>query len=415
MAFRPKSSPPRLTAGPTEASKKRPKNATTGTKRAATEKFVASQAASRPAAAKSRTPGVASNPRPGADRPDLPLAGSKRREPLKAENSPAVERKSVRVKDAPEKTGRSARREDVHLLTKQEIARLVPTASNKIESTGPQKARQIHLSPRRDQKNDQTPHSNPQLPVTEPIRIQKVLSQSGLGSRRDMDDMVESGRVIVNGKPATPGTRVTEDDRVKVDGRLVRLRFPTRLPRVLIYHKQEGEIVTRDDPEGRVTVFDRLPRVQGSFWTVVGRLDFNTSGLLIFTTSGELANRLTHPRFEVEREYAVRVLGQLTEEQMRAMKAGVELEDGMAHFDQLMDKGGEGRNHWYNVILKEGRNREVRRMFEHFELTVSRLIRLRFGPVSLPTRLRRGTWAELEEREVASIMTWATTEPDRDE
>jgi len=176
---------------------------------------------------------------------------------------------------------------------------------------------------------------------------------------------------------------------------------------VLLYHKPEGEIVSRDDPEKRASVFDKLPKLRGQKWIAIGRLDFNTSGLLIFTTSGELANRLMHPRFEVEREYAVRVQGTMTETQMdQALKQGVELEDGLVKFEKLHDEGGEGYNHWYRVMLKEGRNRVVRRTFDALGLPVSRLMRVRFGIITLPPRLKRGMTAELGESEVAQVLDW---------
>ena len=173
---------------------------------------------------------------------------------------------------------------------------------------------------------------------------------------------------------------------------------------MLLYHKPEGEIVSRDDPQGRPSVFDKLPQLRSSKWISIGRLDYNTSGLLIFTTDGELANRLMHPRFEVEREYAVRIIGRLTEEQTRALTSGVELEDGLAKFDQLSDEGGEGSNRWYRVTLKEGRNREVRRLFEAVGLMVSRLMRVRFGPINLPPRLKRGKSIELDEAETRRLL-----------
>ncbi|WP_269533837.1 pseudouridine synthase [Chitinimonas sp. BJYL2] len=239
------------------------------------------------------------------------------------------------------------------------------------------------------------------------LRIQKALALSGVGSRRDCDLWVSEGRVSINGQVCQPGARVAMGDRVLVDGKQITIKWPDRLPRIVLYHKQEGELVSRDDPAGRTTVFERLPKIQSSAWVAVGRLDFNTSGLLIFTTSGDLANRLMHPRFEVQREYAVRVHGQLTDEQKKQLTTGLELEDGLAKFDMLEDQGGEGTNHWYRVILKEGRNREVRRMFEHFELTVSRLMRVRFGMLTLPSRLKRGQYYELEEPEVLAVLKWA--------
>lgn len=176
-----------------------------------------------------------------------------------------------------------------------------------------------------------------------------------------------------------------------------------RLPRVLLYHKPEGEIVSREDPEGRPTVFEKLPRINNGRWIAVGRLDFNSCGLMLFTSSGELANRLMHPRYELEREYAVRVLGEPTPEAMAQLESGIELEDGLARFTRMLDAGGEGANHWYNVTLSEGRNREVRRMFEAVGLQVSRLMRVRYGPVLLPSGLKRGLWRELDSREVIAL------------
>ncbi len=240
-------------------------------------------------------------------------------------------------------------------------------------------------------------------------RLQKVLAQAGIGSRREMEEWIGAGRVKVNGAVATLGMRVAEGDKVQVDGRFVRLKLEDEqaMPRVLLYHKQEGEIVSRDDPNGRANVFDSLPKLHGQKWIAIGRLDFNTSGLLIFTTSGELANRLMHPRFEVEREYAVRVQGVMTPEQMRQMtNQGVELEDGLVRFEKLSDEGGEGFNHWYHLVLKEGRNRVVRRTFEKLGLPVSRLMRVRFGIINLPPRIKRGMMIELEDAELRKVLEW---------
>ena len=243
-------------------------------------------------------------------------------------------------------------------------------------------------------------------------KLQKVLAQAGFGSRRMMEEWIAAGRVSVNGEPAVLGMRVVEGDVVRADKRVVHVKAQGEsLPRVLLYHKPEGEIVSRDDPEKRASVFDKLPRLRGQKWIAIGRLDFNTSGLLMFTTSGELANRLMHPRFEVEREYAVRVQGVMTEAQMdHALKQGVELEDGLVRFDKLEDHGGEGFNHWYRVMLKEGRNRVVRRTFEVLGLPVSRLMRVRFGIVKLPPRLKRGMLAELGAGEVNAILGWVGME-----
>ena len=242
----------------------------------------------------------------------------------------------------------------------------------------------------------------------EPVRLQKALAASGVGSRREMEEWIQNGWVTVNGKVAQLGDKVQPEDQVLVKGSVIKLKWPDRLPRIILYYKQEGEIVSRDDPQGRVSIFDRLPQAASSRWVAVGRLDINTSGLLILTTSGELANRFAHPSFEVEREYAVRVLGELGMDEMRRLASeGVMLEDGLARVERIHSQGGEGANKWYNVVLKEGRNREVRRIFEHFGLTVSRLVRTGFGPIGLPNRLKRGQFYELNAAEVASVMKWA--------
>lgn len=242
----------------------------------------------------------------------------------------------------------------------------------------------------------------------EPVRLQKALAASGVGSRREMEEWIQNGWVTVNGKVAQLGDKVQPEDQVLVKGSVIKLKWPDRLPRIILYYKQEGEIVSRDDPQGRVSIFDRLPQAASSRWVAIGRLDINTSGLLILTTSGELANRFAHPSFEVEREYAVRVLGELGMDEMRLLTSeGVMLEDGLARVERIHSQGGEGVNKWYNMVLKEGRNREVRRIFEHFGLTVSRLVRTGFGPIGLPNRLKRGQFYELNAAEVASVMKWA--------
>lgn len=240
--------------------------------------------------------------------------------------------------------------------------------------------------------------------AVEPERLQKVLARSGVGSRRDMDAWIAAGRVLVNDAPAELGQRVAPGDRVKVDGRLVNLRFEDRLPRVLLYHKPAGEIVSADDPEGRTSVFEKLPRLRGARWVSVGRLDYNTEGLLVLTTSGDLAAHLMHPRHGFEREYAIRVQGELTPDLMRALVAGVELEDGPARFESLVEAGGEGRNRWYKAVLREGRYREVRRMLEAVGLNVSRLLRTRYGPISMPRTLKRGMSREMEPAEVEALF-----------
>ncbi len=237
-------------------------------------------------------------------------------------------------------------------------------------------------------------------------KLHKALAGAGMGSRREMEQLIADGRVTLNGQVAKVGDRVKQGDLVKVNGKVIRMGWKKQVPRVLIYHKQEGEIVSRDDPEGRPSVFDNLPQVRSGRWISIGRLDFNTEGLLIFTTDGELANHLTHPRYEVEREYAVRLIGALDATQMNSLLTGVELEDGIAKVDAIVPAGGEGVNQWYHLIIKEGRNREVRRLMEHLGLTVSRLIRVRFGPIAMPSRLKRGMKEELPEEEVEALLRW---------
>jgi len=235
-------------------------------------------------------------------------------------------------------------------------------------------------------------------------KLQKILADAGIGSRRDMEELIIAGRVSVNGEPAHIGQRVAPSDQVRVNGKPLARKQPGRLPRVLIYHKPPGEIVSQDDPGERPTVFDRLPKVSGGRWVAVGRLDFNTEGLLILTTSGDLANRLMHPRYEVEREYAVRVLGELTPEARSRLLEGVALDDGMAKFSRIDDEGGSGANRWYRVTIGEGRNREVRRMFSAVGLEVSRLIRIRYGAIQLSRSLARGRFSELSPEWVRAWM-----------
>jgi 23S rRNA pseudouridine2605 synthase len=235
-------------------------------------------------------------------------------------------------------------------------------------------------------------------------KLHKVLAEAGLGSRRDMEELIIAGRVSVNGEPAHIGQRILPTDQVRINGKLIQRKVSKRPPRVLVYHKPAGEIVSTSDPEGRPSVFDRLPNMKAGKWLAVGRLDFNTEGLLLFTTSGDLANRLMHPRYNIEREYAVRTLGELEEGMRQKLLSGVELEDGIAQFSKIADGGGEGVNRWYRVIIGEGRNREVRRMFEAVGLTVSRLIRTRYGALTLPTNLKRGRWEELDEHAVRNLM-----------
>ncbi len=238
-------------------------------------------------------------------------------------------------------------------------------------------------------------------------KLQKVLGQAGVGSRRDMEELILDGRITVNGEPAHIGQRISFGDRIEVNGRAIKYRIAAPRPRVIAYHKPVGEVVTRDDPQQRPTVFRRLPPLQQGKWQSVGRLDINTEGLLLFTNSGELANQLMHPRFGVEREYAVRVLGTLDKEARERLLQGVMVEGQTASFKAIEDGGGEGANHWYRVVITEGRNREVRKLFDTVGLTVSRLIRIRYGTVVLPRGLKRGVWVDLDEADVRLIRQLA--------
>jgi len=249
--------------------------------------------------------------------------------------------------------------------------------------------------------------------TNEPIaeRIHKLLAQSGYGSRREIEKAILDHKVLVNNQIAKIGQLITPSDKIIFNGKSVYLNNDNNLPRVLIYHKPEGEIVSENDPGGRTTVFQSLPRIKKGKWMSIGRLDFNTSGLLIFTSYGELANRLMHPKYEVEREYSVRILGELSEDQIKEFKAGIEVEGAKAKFESIYFEGGDGANKWYRVVLKEGRNREVRKMFEYFDLTVSRLIRVRFGIVILPSHLKRGMHTELTQAEVTRLLQKHDIEP----
>ena len=245
---------------------------------------------------------------------------------------------------------------------------------------------------------------NPELQEDVPAageKLQKVLARMGLGSRRQVEEWISAGRVTVNGEPARLGWRVDSLDQIAVDGRPLKRDLNTEVVRrVLIYNKPEGEVCTRDDPEGRPTVFDQLPRLKQGRWVNVGRLDINTTGLLLFTTDGELANRLMHPSWQMDREYAVRVMGEVDEEMIERLKEGVMLEDGPARFTDIVSSGGEGINRWFHVCLLEGRNREVRRLWESQGVRGNRLMRVRFGPVFLGAEVPVGRWREMNQQEL---------------
>jgi 23S rRNA pseudouridine2605 synthase len=252
------------------------------------------------------------------------------------------------------------------------------------------------------------------LPQPESPKLHKVLAQAGMGSRLEMEQLIMEGRITVNNEPAHIGQRVQFGDHVKVNGKPIRFRIEPPPTRVIAYHKPAGEVVTHDDPQNRPTVFRKLPKLFQGKWQSVGRLDLNTEGLLLFTSSGELANNLMHPRFGLEREYAVRVLGGLNPEEKQRLLAGVQLGDGMAQFGSIEEGGGEGSNCWYRVTISEGRNREVRRMFEAVGHAVSRLIRIRYGAMVLPRGLKRGAWMELDGIDIAQLTRAALIRPVQD-
>ncbi|ABM55878.1 pseudouridine synthase [Verminephrobacter eiseniae] len=254
-----------------------------------------------------------------------------------------------------------------------------------------------------DAASDLPPPKRVLLPQVETPKLHKVLAQAGLGSRLEMEQLILEGRISVNNEPAHIGQRIQFGDQVKVNGKPIRYRIDPPPARVIAYHKPVGEVVSHDDPHNRPTVFRRLPRLVQGKWQSVGRLDLNTEGLLLLTSSGELANQLMHPRFGLEREYAVRVLGALSNEEKQKLLDGVRLDDGIASFGTIEDGGGEGANCWYRVTIAEGRNREVRRMLEAVGHAVSRLIRIRYGAMVLPRGLKRGTWLELDERDIRAL------------
>lgn len=262
---------------------------------------------------------------------------------------------------------------------------------------------------------DLSPAKRVLAPMAETPKLHKVLAQAGMGSRLEMEQLIMEGRITVNNEPAHIGQRVQFGDHVKVNGKPIRFRIEAPPARVIAYHKPVGEVVTHDDPQNRPTVFRRLPKLFQGKWQSVGRLDLNTEGLLLFTSSGELANNLMHPRFGLEREYAVRVLGALNKDEKQRLLEGVKLDDGIAQFGSIEAGGGEGSNCWYRVTISEGRNREVRRMFEAVGHAVSRLIRIRYGAMVLPRGLKRGAWMELDEGDIKSLMQAAGTRSSREQ
>jgi len=254
--------------------------------------------------------------------------------------------------------------------------------------------------------------STPRSDITEkPVsrhgeKLQKVLARAGLGSRREMERWIQDGRVVVDGKAATLGDRVDGRAKITVDGKPLNIPLGEQT-RCILYHKPTGEVCSRKDPQGRHTVFERLPKLKNGRWISIGRLDYNTSGLLLFSTDGELANSLMHPSANIEREYMVRVMGEVDEDMLKRMTEGVMLEDGVAKFTDIQDGGGDGINRWFYVVLMEGRNREVRRLWESQGLTVSRLKRVRYGDVFIPSKVKQGQWIELERKEIKSLYRLA--------
>ena len=250
-------------------------------------------------------------------------------------------------------------------------------------------------------------------------KLQKVLARAGIGSRREMERWIEQGRVKVNDQVATIGDRVSDKDKIKVDNKFITQRRTQVQQRVIAYHKPVGEVCTRNDPEGRTTIYKNLPKLKSGRWISIGRLDLNTSGLLLLTTDGELANKLMHPSSEIEREYAVRILGEASPEIIKELKTNVSLDDGDAHFVDVKAAGGQGANHWYHVILKEGRNREVRRLWEYFGFAVSRLMRIRYGDIKLERRVRPSKSEDLTDKEMIALyqsvgLNYVVTEPKKD-
>lgn len=249
-------------------------------------------------------------------------------------------------------------------------------------------------------------------------RIQKVLARAGYGSRRQLEALIKEGQVTVNGKTANIGDQVASGDTIKLSGRpLSPKRLWQQPQQVILYNKPVGEVCTRRDPEGRRTIFQSLPAPEQGRWVSVGRLDINTSGLIILTTDGELANQLMHPSNEMDREYAVRVLGEVSPEMLQNLRDGVELDDGTAKFNDIQESGGDGANHWYHVVIQEGRNREVRRLWESQGVQVSRLMRVRYGPITIPSQLKMGRWMMLQDQDLLALyqsvdMTTAVAKTD---
>ena len=330
----------------------------------------------------------------GGERAEKPEG--KPAERKQAEGKPAAERKPRR---GPRKPGGKASGPAAAAQAGDTEAPEASADTRELEREAEQALAYLETNERTEQRLGKYLNSEAVMP-----KLHKVLAEAGIGSRREMEELIVAGRVSVNGEPAHIGQRVAPNDQVRVNGKPINRQNAKKPPRVILYHKPAGEIVSHDDPGGRANVFARLPKLRTGKWLSVGRLDLNTEGLLIFTTSGDMANRIMHPRYGTEREYAVRVLGEMDEAQRKSLVEGIDLEDGKAAFGALDYLGGDGSNRWYRVTLQEGRNREVRRMFEAVGVTVSRLIRTRFGDIVLPRNLRRGRWEEVDGQLVSALM-----------
>jgi 23S rRNA pseudouridine2605 synthase len=288
-----------------------------------------------------------------------------------------------------------------------------PAVANKAKSTAEKKSveKKTYQKKPLEKKTVKADKESAELSQMPPSpsgeKLQKVLARTGIGSRREIEGVIEAGHIKINDRIAKLGDRVTPKDKIFVNGQRVLIAAEVTRRRVILYNKPEGEICSRSDPEGRPSVYDRLPSVKGERWISVGRLDFNTSGLLLFTNDGELANKLMHPSSVIDREYLVRVQGAVDDEMLRALREGVLLEDGVARFTDIVEGAGESRNRWFYCVVMEGRNREVRRLWESQGVKVSRLKRVRYGNIFIPSHVRVGQWLELTEKEIADLCLTA--------
>lgn len=346
------------------------------------------------------------------DKPEKPTKAVK---PVVAGKSKPAEKKAVFGKSAKDN---SAKKRDASDRSASEH----PSGTRPAKSAGKPAPKSAHSARQKVAPDTDRKAIAPSTPSDE--KLQKVLARAGIGSRREMERAIEAGQVKVNDKIASLGDRVTSQDKIFVNGQRVVLRSELTRRRVILYNKPEGEICSRSDPEGRPTVYDHLPALKGERWISVGRLDFNTSGLLLFTNDGELANKLMHPSSVIDREYLVRIQGEVTDEMRASLLKGVALDDGVARFTDIVDGAGEGKNRWFYCVVMEGRNREVRRLWESQGVKVSRLKRVRYANIFIPSHVRVGQWTDLTEREIQDLCMTAgfdsstytrMMEPTRDE